>query len=231
MSRRNKLFKFAEILTYPNVFENPDFHNPHLLGLNGEPVEMKGKWDEAFFRNGNPIILELACGRGEYSFALGKSFPNKNFIGVDIKGARIYQGATKVLDAALTNVAFLRTKIELIDHFFEAGEISEIWITFPDPFLRDSKANKRLTSPRFLKLYKHILKPDGLIHLKTDDPKLYDFTLEVLNEDSTIEVLYNDDDIYSKPLPEEALEIKTYYEIKHLAIGRTIKYVKFKFKQ
>lgn len=230
MSRRNKLFKFAEMLTFPNVFENPDFHNPHLVGLNGQPVEMKGKWDEEYFKNGNPVILELACGRGEYSLALGQNMPDKNFIGVDIKGARIYQGAKKVLDAGMTNVAFLRTKIELIDNFFSKDEISEIWITFPDPFLRDSKANKRLTSPRFLDLYRKILKPSGLIHLKTDDPKLYEYTLEVLNEDKQVEIIYHDDDIYSKPLYDETLEIKTYYEIRHLADKRTIKYIRFRFK-
>ncbi len=227
MSRRNKLFKFAEILTYPNVFENPDFHDPHLIGLNGEKVEMKGKWDELYFKNGNPIILELACGRGEYSYALGKTFPDKNFIGVDIKGARIYQGAKKTLEANLQNVAFLRTKIELIDHFFETNEISEIWITFPDPFLRESKANKRLTSPRFLDLYRKILKSNGLIHLKTDDPTLFEYSLETLKEDPNAKILYQDDDIYTKPLPEVALEIKTYYEIQHLSKGRKIKYIRF----
>ena len=227
MSRRNKLFKFAEILTYPNVFENPDFHEPHLIGLNGEKVEMKGKWDESYFKNGNPIILELACGRGEYSVALGKAFTDKNFIGVDIKGARIYQGAKKALESNLANVAFLRTKIELIDHFFEKAEISEIWITFPDPFLRDSKANKRLTSPRFLELYRKIIQPGGVIHLKTDDTKLYEYTLETLQEHPEANIIYYDDDIYSKPLPEASLEIKTYYEIQHLSKGKTIKYIKF----
>lgn len=218
------------MLTFPNVFENPDFHNPHLTGLNGESVEMKGKWNENYFSNNHPLVLELACGRGEYSFALGQRMPEKNFIGVDIKGARIYQGAKKVLDAGMQNVAFLRTKIELINHFFSPSEISEIWITFPDPFLRDSKANKRLTSPRFLGLYRKILKPEGIIHLKTDDLKLYEYTLEVLNESEDCEIIYHDDDIYSKALYDETLEIKTYYEIRHLADNRTIKYIRFRFK-
>ena len=218
------------MLTFPNVFENPDFHNPHLTGLNGESVEMKGKWNENYFSNNHPLVLELACGRGEYSFALRQRMPEKNFIGVDIKGARIYQGAKKVLDAGMQNVAFLRTKIELINHFFSPSEISEIWITFPDPFLRDSKANKRLTSPRFLGLYRKILKPEGIIHLKTDDLKLYEYTLEVLNESEDCEIIYHDDDIYSKALYDETLEIKTYYEIRHLADNRTIKYIRFRFK-
>lgn len=227
MSRRNKLFKFAEILNFPNVFENPDFHKPHLLGQSGEIVEMKSHWGEKYFNNNKPIVLELACGRGEYSVAMGKAFPEKNFIGVDIKGARIYQGAKKALESKLENVAFLRTKIELIEHFFEKNEVSEIWITFPDPFLRDSKSNKRLTSAYFLAHYRQILKKDGIIHLKTDDSTLYDFTLEVLQEDKKAKILYHDDDIYSKPLYDPALEIKTYYEVKHLANAKTIKYIKF----
>lgn len=227
MSRRNKLEKFAELLSYPNVYESPDFHNPALIGLHGESVVLKGKWNESHFHNDNPILLELACGRGEYTVALADMFPDKNFIGVDVKGARIHKGARRALDQQLFNAAFLRTKIELIEHFFEKGEIKEIWITFPDPFLKDSKANKRLTAPQFLDKYKKILDDDGVIHLKTDDPKLYEFTLDVIANYSNSNLLYHDEDIYSKTLPISELAINTHYEIKHLADKKTIKYIRF----
>ena len=155
MSRRNKLQKFAELLTFPNVYENFDPENPQLIGLNGMPVDRKGKWKKEHFKNDFPITLELACGRGEYSLGLGRMYPERNFIGVDIKGARIWKGARIALEENLTNVAFLRTRIEQIALFFDPEEIDEIWITFPDPFLRKSKANRRLTSCRFLSGGRH----------------------------------------------------------------------------
>jgi tRNA (guanine-N7-)-methyltransferase len=189
---------------------------------------MKGQW-AAHFGNDHPITLELACGRGEYTIELARSFPNRNFIGVDIKGARIWQGAKIALEEKLNNVAFLRTRIEMIHYLFDSNEVDEIWITFPDPFLRKSKANKRLTSMRFMDLYKTILRPDGIVQLKTDDDTLYDFTVETWHEAKEVEVTYENDDIYAKELDFPELVHKTYYERKHLQNGLTIKYIRARF--
>lgn len=232
MSKRNKLQKFAELLTFPNVYENFNPKEPQLHGLNGAPVSLKGEWCAKHFQNDNPIVAELACGRGEYTLGMGRISPNRNFIGVDIKGARIWKGAGIALEEELENVAFLRTRIEQLHLFFEPGEISEIWITFPDPFLQKSKANRRLTAPRFLNTYKKLLRKDGLIHLKTDEPNLYEFTLETLQEYEGAQILYHSDDIYSlEELPMPELEIKTYYERMHLAAQKTIKYIRFRLEQ
>jgi tRNA (guanine-N7-)-methyltransferase len=227
MAGRNKLQKFAEMLAFPNVYENFDNAELTLTGANGETVDMKGNWNALHFKNNNPITLELACGRGEYALALGRMFPDRNFIGVDIKGARIHQGARVAIEENLPNVAFLRTRIEFIEHFFGANEIAEIWITFPDPFLRESKSNRRLTSAMFLAKYKQFLQKNGPIHLKTDSPVLYDFTLEILadTEGSFLEIA--DPDFYSKPLIMKELEVKTYYEKKNIA-NSTMKYIRFK---
>jgi tRNA (guanine-N7-)-methyltransferase len=230
MSRRNKLQKFAEVLSFPNVYENFDAKAPGLAGENGVNVDLKGHWRERHFGNGHPLTLELACGKGDYAIGLAESFPQRNFIGVDIKGARIWRGAKTALEKGLQNVAFLRTRIEQIALFFEKNEVDEIWITFPDPFLRDSKANRRLTSAMFLGQYREILKPGGLVHLKTDEPNLYDFTLETLAAQNDYSLQYHDDDIYAKPLPMPELEIKTFYEKQHLAAGKTIKYVRFQLR-
>jgi len=161
---RNKLNKFSEVSSFRNVYENRNAQMPGLTNEAGEKVEMKGKWGSNHFKNEHPITLELACGRGEYSLGLGRLFPERNFIGVDIKGARIWQGAQIALAESLDNVAFLRTRIEQIELFFEPGEVDEIWITFPDPFLRESKTDRRLTSAPFLKRYAGLLKPGGTIH-------------------------------------------------------------------
>ena len=228
MSSRNKLQKFAEVLMFPNVYENFDPKNPELVGVGGMPVSLKGQWAEKHFKNDLPITLELACGRGEYTLGLSRQHPKRNFIGVDIKGARIWKGAKIALEEGLQNAAFLRTRIEQIALFFAPEEISEIWITFPDPFLKKGKANRRLTAPRFLNEYRKILRKDGLVHLKTDSPELYEFTLEVLTADPKVEILHQDDDIYAHPLPMPELELKTYYEKMHLADGRKIKYVRFR---
>lgn len=228
MSKRNKLQKFAELLTFPNVYENFDSRLPQLTGADGEIIDLKGKWATQHFQNSQPITLELACGRGEYALSLARMYPERNFIGVDVKGARIWKGASIALEEGLKNVAFLRTRIELIAYFFDLKEISEIWITFPDPFLGNSKANRRLTSPHFLDLYRKILQPDGIVHLKTDEPNLYEFTMETLAADAKATVLYHDDDIYAKALPFPELAFKTYYERMHLTDGKTIKYVRFK---
>jgi len=227
MSRRNKLQKFAELLTFPNVYENFDAKNPELTGKDGEIIDLKGKWGAAHFQNNQPITLELACGRGEYTLGLARRYQERNFIGVDIKGARIWKGASIALEEGLENVAFLRTRIEQVALFFAPEEINEIWITFPDPFLKKSKANRRLTSAHFLSQYRKILKKGGIVHLKTDEPNLYEFTMETLAADDQVEVLYHDDDIYAKPLPFPELELKTYYEMMHLSEGKTIKYVRF----
>ena len=228
MGRRNKLFKFSEILQFPNVYENYDTKTPTLIIEEGKEVEMKGNWRKQHFKNENPLVLELACGRGEYSLSLARNYPNKNFVGLDVKGARIWQGASIALEEKLDNVAFVRTRIELITHFFDKNEVDEIWITFPDPFLRKSKANRRLTSPDFLELYRKVLKANGLVRLKTDEPNLSAYTLEVIAEDDKCELLYHNDDIYASELYIKELEYKTYYERMHLANGKTIKYIEYK---
>lgn len=228
MSKKNKLQKFADLLTFPNVYENFDPRYPELIGIDGEPVDLKGKWSEKHFGNNKPITLELACGKGHYTIGLAQRFPERNFIGVDIKGARIWKGATQALEEEISNAAFLRTRIEQIDLFFGKGEVDEIWITFPDPFLKKSKSNRRLTAHPFLEKYKSILKENGIVNLKTDSPELYEFTLDVMKTEKNFEMIYFDDDIYAKPLPVEALSIKTEYEGMHLAVNKTIKYVKLR---
>jgi tRNA (guanine-N7-)-methyltransferase len=224
---RRKLQKFAEIVSFPNVYEIPNASEPQMVGQNGVEVDMKNHWHDVHFKNSNPITLELACGRGEYAVALGRMFPNRNFIGIDIKGARIYQGAKLALAEGLTNVAFLRMRIEQVDLFFGENEIDEIWITFPDPFLRESKSNRRLTSLPFLNRYRRFLKKGGIVNLKTDSPDLYDFTLETLENTEGVTLLSNNADIYANPLESEELKIHTYYERANIAKS-TIKYVKFK---
>ncbi len=227
MARRNKLEKFAEILSFPNVYENYNPKAPQIVGKDGVPVELKGQWAQKHFQNDHPIVLELACGKGDYTLGLARLNPDKNFIGVDIKGNRIWKGARTALEEKLENVAFFRTRIEQIALFFDQNEVDEIWITFPDPFIRKSKANRRLSSAFFINHYRKILKPEGVVHLKTDAHSLYEFTLETLAEDPKCQLIYQDDDIYSKPLYSPELEIKTFYEQMHLEAGKTIKYVKF----
>lgn len=208
---QKKLFRFAEIKNFENVLEYPK--------------GMKGEW-KTFFKNDNPIILELACGRGEYTIGLASMYPDKNFIGIDIKGNRMYIGAKKALDASLTNAAFLRTQVEKITDYFAASEVEEIWITFPDPQLRGSKAKKRLTHPRFLRLYKQILKTSGSINLKTDSPQLYEFTKKVIQlyECTIVE---DSDDVYAQETVDEPLKIKTHYENLDIAESKKIHYLKF----
>ncbi len=228
MARRNKLKKFNELLSFTNVYENYDPRNPRLMANETTEVDLKGKWKSDHFKNENPLVLELACGRGEYALALGQANPDKNYLGLDVKGARIWQGATRALDQELNNVAFLRTKIEQIGLFFDEDEVDEIWITFPDPFLRESKENKRLTSQQFLDRYKPLLKAGGFINLKTDDPTLYEFTQETFANCDFLEVVYDRHDIYDHPIDFPELEYKTYYEKMHLEKGRKINYIKAK---
>ncbi len=229
MGKRTKLEKFAENLQLPNVFENYSYENPVLYKSLHEPVDYKGKWNSDYFKNQFSITLELACGGGEYCLGLSELFPQKNFIGIDIKGARIWKGAKKAFDEKKLQIAFVRTKIELIPYFFDKGEIGEIWITFPDPFLNNTKSNRRLTSPPYLTIYKNILADGAILHLKTDDDTLYHFTLKVIAEDPDFKLMDHSDDIYNfgKDYPE--WEVKTYYELKHLGAGKKIKYIRFRF--
>lgn len=227
MSRRNKLQKFAEVLAFPNVYENFDSRQPSLIASRGVTADLRGKWACEHFGNEHPITLELACGKGEYTLGLARRFAKRNFIGVDVKGARIWKGAKTALQEGLHNAAFLRTRIEQLACFFTPGEVAEIWITFPDPFLRETKANRRLSSLTFLEQYKKVLQKGGAVHLKTDEPNLYHFTLETLAQQRDFTLHYHDDDIYSKPLPLPELELKTFYEKQHLLAGKTIKYIRF----
>jgi len=206
-----KLIRFQAIDTFSNVLQYPE--------------GMKGKWKE-FFGNDNPITLELACGRGEYSVNLGRAHKDRNFIGVDIKGNRIYNGAKIALTEGLLNVAFLRIHIGQITDYFDKDEVSDIWIVFADPFLKKGKEKNRLTHARFLHAYQQIMKPGGRINLKTDSQVLYEFTLETIAEEGCI-IHENIADIYGRDMAKGPLAIQTYYEGKHLADGRTIYYVSF----
>jgi tRNA (guanine-N7-)-methyltransferase len=208
---QKKLFRFGQLSTFKNVFEYPD--------------NIAGNWKD-FFGNENPVILELACGRGEYTVGLASMDASKNYIGVDVKGNRMYIGAKKALDEKLANAGFLRTQIEKLDLYFIKGEVDEIWITFPDPQLRLSKAKKRLTHPRFLRLYANILKEGGRIHLKTDSPDLYQFTLQVCNL-YEIPVIEKTDDVYGQPDIKPELKIKTHYESLDIAGSKKIHYISF----
>ncbi len=194
-----------------------------VLKESGFPL--RGQWGKEYFHNDNPIVLELGCGKGEYAVGLAQKFPDKNFIGIDIKGARMWTGACRAEDMGLKNVAFLRTNIELLPHFFGADEVSEIWITFPDPQMK--KERKRLTSTRFLELYREVLIPNGTIHLKTDSPFLYTYT-HLLTELNKLETIVDTDDLYHSDIVTDILEIRTFYEQQWLDRGLTIKYISFK---
>ncbi len=221
---KNKLARFAENKTLPNVFQPT---REEAL----QEFHLKGKWRDGVFKNNHPIVLELGCGKGEYSVGLAKAFPEKNFIGVDIKGARFWFGAKEAIETGLHNVAFLRTQIELIDRFFAAGEVDEIWITFPDPQIKYRRTKHRLTHADFLERYKKILKPEGIVHLKTDSEFLHGYTLGLL-QGMGQEIISAHHDIYGAPEydPDTPLlrEIKTYYEGLFEAKGKTITYIKFR---
>ncbi|HKO79639.1 MAG TPA: tRNA (guanosine(46)-N7)-methyltransferase TrmB [Chitinophagaceae bacterium] len=208
---QKKLIRFEELKTFPNVLQFPE--------------GMAGNWS-TFWKNNNPIILELACGKGEYAVGLGKLYPDKNFIGIDLKGNRIWVGAKKALQQNLKNVAFLRTQIDQVSSYFASNEVEEIWITFPDPQLRTSKAKKRLTHPKFLRLYQQFLVAGGLIHLKTDSPHLYAFTKLVIKlYNCTLHTDYND--TYKETNIPEDLQIKTHYESLDIAGSNRIHYLCF----
>ena len=221
MSKGNKLQRFAELNTFSNVIQYPDHEE-------SKPFPMRGKWAEEFFKNDHPIVLELACGKGEYTIGLAKQFPEKNFIGIDIKGNRIWKGAKYALENDMKNVGFLRIEIEKLPHYFADGEIDEIWITFPDPQLKKKRTRKRLTFPRFLKLYEQVGKKNVFIHLKTDSTELYEFTIEMIEQENC-RIEENIKDVYKEAPDHPVLTgIKTYYEGKHLENGLTIKYLKFR---
>ncbi len=185
---------------------------------------LRGQWGKEYFHNDNPIVLELGCGKGEYAVGLAQKFPDKNFIGIDIKGARMWTGARRAEEAELKNVAFLRTNIELLPHFFAPDEVSEIWITFPDPQMK--KERKRLTSTRFLDLYRQVLVANGTVHLKTDSPFLYTYT-HLLTQLNKLETIVDTDDLYHSDIVTDILEIRTFYEQQWLDRGLTIKYISF----
>lgn len=220
---KGKLAKFAEMETFNNVFQYP------YSVIDNVPFEMKGKWREEFFKNDNPIVLELGCGKGEYAVGMARMFPNINFIGVDIKGARMWTGAKAAIEEGLPNVAFLRTNIEIIDRFFADGEVQEIWLTFSDPQMKNER--KRLTSTYFMERYRRFLVDGGLIHLKTDSNFLFTYTKEMVKENK-LEVEMCTDDLYHATDLDEGtksiLGIKTYYESMWLERGLNIKYIKFK---
>ena len=216
---KGKLAKFADMREYLHVFEYP------YSVVDDVPFDMKGHWGETFFKNDRPIVLELGCGRGEYTVGLGRLFPEKNFIGVDIKGARMWTGATESLQAGMTNVAFLRTNIEIIDRFFAPGEVSEIWLTFSDPQMK--KATKRLTSTYFMERYRRFLVDGGLVHLKTDSNFMFTYT-KYMVENNHLPVEVMTEDLYHSGLADEILSIRTYYEQQWLDRGLNIKYIRFR---
>jgi tRNA (guanine-N7-)-methyltransferase len=217
---KRKLERFRIIEERQNVIEPSKsiFHS------------IKGKWRSEHFRNECPITVELACGRGEYSVGMGAMFPDKNFIGVDIKGERIWKGSTWAEERKLTNVAFLRTQILVIDNFFAEGEIDEIWLTFPDPRPRKRDIKRRLTSPRFIGMYKKLLRPEGYLRLKTDNTILFEYTLEELQNRDDVTDLQFTTDLYASDLRPECFDIKTRFEEEFASKGEKIKYLRFRFK-
>lgn len=217
---KNKLAKFKDMDEFPHVFQ----YTFSALQENKSPFPLKGKWS-TFFGNDNPIVLELGCGKGEYTVALAEIYPDKNFIGVDIKGARMWTGAKSSFQKGMKNVAFIRTNIEIIPEFFAENEVSEIWITFPDPQMK--KVRKRLTSTRFMELYQQFLKPKGIVHLKTDSNFLFQYTCEMLKANAYNVTFRNDDLYHSDFADDKILSIKTAYEEQWLSRGLTIKYITF----
>jgi tRNA (guanine-N7-)-methyltransferase len=217
---KNKLRKFAENKTFSNLIQ-PSFED---VWRKDHPI--KGNWHTNFFKNSNPIVLELGCGKGEYTINLAKMYPNKNFIGVDIKGARLWKGAKEAIEHNMANVAFIRTRIENIVSFFSKGEVSEIWITFPDPQPRLARAKKRLSSSRFLTNYQQFVEPNAIIHLKTDSQGLYEYT-KALVEQNKLRVHICTNNLYDSNIVDTILSIRTFYESMFLEQGKPITYIRF----
>jgi tRNA (guanine-N7-)-methyltransferase len=213
---KDKIRRFAEIETFSNV-----------LQLDAGKLHT-GKWAESFFKNGNPVVLELACGKGEYTVNLARMFPDKNFIGIDYKGNRIWRGAKTALEEGVNNVAFLRIQIENLVDFFAPGEVDEIWITFPDPQPQLSREKKRLTSKRFLDMYQIVLRPGGYINLKTDNDDLHAYTADKIAE-LDLKLFIKTENLYHSEFADDVLSIKTYYEKKYLQYNKNINYLKFSF--
>ncbi|APS37830.1 MULTISPECIES: tRNA (guanosine(46)-N7)-methyltransferase TrmB [Salegentibacter] len=224
MGSKNKLRRFRENETFENVIQ------PSREELEKDQFSLKGKWNKDFFKNDNPIVLELGCGKGEYTIGLSKQDATKNFIGIDIKGARFWRGAKTAIEENLENVAFLRAQIELIDRVFAENEVDEIWITFPDPQIKYKRTKHRLTNAEFLQKYNHILKPEGLVNLKTDSEFMHGYTLGLLHGEGH-EILYAHHDIYENEYsPKAVREIQTFYEKQYLDQGKPITYIQFRIK-
>lgn len=224
MGSKNKLKRFRENEKFENVIQ------PSREELTDNLFELKGKWSQEFFKNDNPIVLELGCGKGEYTVELARQNPGKNFIGIDIKGARFWRGAKTAIEEDLENVAFIRTQIELIEYVFAVNEVSEIWITFPDPQIKYKRTKHRLTNTEFLQRYKSILKEDGIMHLKTDSEFMHGYTLGLLHGEGH-GILYAHHDIYKNEYsPKEVIGIQTFYEKQYLEKGKPITYIQFKIK-
>ena len=223
MGSKNKLKRFKENLTFKNVIQ------PSREILVDNNFEYKGKWNDLFFKNNNPIIIELGCGKGEYSIELAKLNPEKNFIGIDIKGARFWRGAKTAIDEGLNNIAFVRSQIELIDKIFSKGEVSEIWITFPDPQIKFKREKHRLINLKFINLYKNILVPNGIINLKTDSEFLHGYMLGLIKSTKFLELIYSNHTIYNNSgAPDDVLSIQTFYELKFLKQKKPITFINFK---
>jgi len=221
---KNKLKRFKENDTFSNVFQ------PRREEVVTDQFLLKGKWNQDYFKNNNPIVLELGCGKGEYSVGLADKFPDKNFIGIDLKGARFWRGAKTAVETGLTNVAFIRTQIELINHVFNENEVDEIWITFPDPQIKYKRTKHRMTNSQFLKLYRKVLKPEGVVNLKTDSEFMHGYTLGLLHGEGH-EVIYSNHNVYvNEGSPEEVTGLQTFYEKQYLEINKAITYIRFKIK-
>ena len=223
MGSKNKLKRFKENETFSNVIQ------PTREEVLNNTLMLKGNWNRNFFKNQNPIVLELGCGKGEYSVNLATMFPEKNFLGIDIKGARFWRGAKTALAEKINNVGFLRTQIELVDCIFDKNEVDEIWITFPDPQIKYKRTKHRMTNPDFLNKYKKILKPNGIVHLKTDSEYMHGYTLGLL-QGLGLTIEYAHHDVYGTTnAPKEVTDIQTYYESQYLAINKKITYLRFNF--
>ena len=224
MGSKNKLKRFKENETFENVFQ------PTREEVTSGAFKLKGKWNADFFKNDKPIIVELGCGKGEYTIGLAERNSEANYIGIDVKGARFWRGAKTAVDTGLNNVAFIRTQIELLDYIFNENEIDEIWITFPDPQIKYKRTKHRMTNSEFLQLYKKVLKQDGIINLKTDSEFMHGYTLGLLHGEGH-EVIYANHNVYkNEGSPKEVTEIQTFYENQYLEVNKAITYIRFKIK-